>query len=159
MRKTIASGVAFSLAASLFLLSACGREQNAAPTPPAATTAPMAGPETSAAQMFRVSRIDLGTAIDDNKRVTDPTAVFKPTDTIYASVVSEGASPTVTLVAAWTYGDGQVVSSSSQTIAPTGPATTEFHISKSSGWPAGKYQVNVLASDGTTTVREFEVRE
>ena len=33
---------------------------------------------------------------------------------------------------------------SEQTIAPTGSAATEFHISKPDGWPAGKYKLEVL---------------
>jgi hypothetical protein len=118
--------------------------QAAAPAPPAA---------------FRVARIDLGNAIGSDKKVASPASKFKPGDTIYASVVSEGVSPNVVLVARWTYEDGQLVSESTQTIAPTGPAATEFHISKPDGWPAGKYKVEVAANGAPTGAAEFVVAD
>jgi hypothetical protein len=65
-----------------------------------------------------------------------PLAQFAPMDTIYASVATEGAAP----------GDDRRAldlrgrparEQSSQVIAPTGPAATEFHIAKPSGLPSG----------------------
>jgi hypothetical protein len=44
-------------------------------------------------------------------------------------------------------------------IAPTGPATTEFHISKPSGWPAGKYKVEISADGAPAGSKEFEVKK
>src|SRR5262249_19431592 len=64
------------------------------------------------------------------------------------SVDTQGWSAPVTLTARWTYEDGQVVNESSQQ-AEAGPATTEFHIAKPSGWPAGSYQIEILA-DGAS---------
>jgi hypothetical protein len=158
MRRTFRAGPALALVACFLLLSSCSREQAAAPTPP--PSAPPAAPAPPPApQPFRVARIDLGPSVDANKRVTDPTAVFKPADTIYASVVTEGQSPSVTILAKWTYEDGQAVSQGSQTIAPTGPAATEFHISRPSGWPPGRYQVEIVANGASAGVQSFEVRE
>ena len=59
--------------------------------------------------------------------------------------------------ARWTYQDGQVVDESSQTIAPTGPSVTEFHISKPGGWPACKYKVEITANGSVAGTREFDV--
>lgn len=91
-------------------------------------------------------------------RVTSPTTSFGAHDTVYASVSSEGSAPKVTLKARWTYQDGQLVDESVQSIAPTGPTTTEFHVAKPSGWPAGKYKVEISADGTTATTREFDVR-
>lgn len=151
-----------AVSAALILVSfavACGREEAAPPTPPAA--APQAAPAAppAAAEAFRVSRIDLGNAVDGEKRVAAPSTVFAPGDTIYASVVTEGEAPSVTLVARWTFEDGQLVSEDSQTIAPSGPAATEFHIAKPDGWPTGRYQVEVVADGQPAGARTFEVRE
>jgi hypothetical protein len=44
-----------------------------------------------------------------------------------------------------------------QTIMPTGPATTEFHVSKPGGWPAGEYQVEVFLDDKTVGKKTFTV--
>jgi hypothetical protein len=114
-------------------------------------------PAAPAAAPFQVKRIDLGNAIGAGKEVTAPAATFKPSDTIYASVVSDGSAPSVVLSARWTYEGGQVVSESQQSIAPTGPATTEFHISKPDGWPKGKYQVAIAANGRDAGSKEFTV--
>lgn len=156
MHRTLRAGLLLAFSLGLATTLACRREEAAAPAAPAPQAAPSAAP---AVVPFQISRIDLGNALDANKQVPSPTTVFKPGDTIYASIVSEGASPSVTLVARWTFEDGQPVSEGSQRIAPTGPAATEFHISKPDGWPAGKYQVEVVANGTSAGVRSFEVRE
>ena len=143
--------IAFALAVTLAVF-ACGRSETSAP-PPVSAPAPSAAPETA-----RVSAIDLGNAIGTDKRVTAPAASFAPGDTIYASISTEGSAPSLTLSARWTYEDGQLVSESSETIAPTGPATTEFHISKPDGFPPGRYTLVVTANGAPVDSREFEVR-
>ena len=47
---------------------------------------------------------------------------------------------------------------SSETIAPTGAATTAFHISKPDGWPTGKYKVEISLDGNVVQTREFEVK-
>jgi hypothetical protein len=130
-------------------------------TPPAAAETPAPAPEaTPAAIPFKVTSVSLGKAIGSDKTISEPAATFGPQDTIYASVASEGAAPSVTLKARWTYGDaGQLVSESEQTIAPAGPATTEFHVSKASGWPAGKYKVEISVDGSPAGAQDFEVKK
>jgi hypothetical protein len=142
--------LALSLAAVLVLF-ACGRSETS--TPPVSAPAPSAAPETA-----RVSAIELGSAIGADKRVTAPGSAFAAADTIYAAVSTEGSAPSFVLSARWTYEDGQVVNERSETIAPTGPATTEFHIAKPDGFPAGRYRVEILADGAVVGTREFEVR-
>lgn len=132
-------------------LLACGQSETS--PPPVSAPAPAAAPESA-----RVSAIDLGNAIGTDKRVTAPAAAFAPGDTIYASIATEGSSPSLTLTARWTYEDGQLVSESSETIAPTGPATTEFHITKPDGFPAGRYRLEISANGAIAGARDFEVR-
>jgi len=105
----------------------------------------------------RVSQVDLGRSLTADKTINDRTDSFKPTDTIYASILTEGAAPTATLKARWTYQDGQAVKESTQTIAPTGDARTEFHISKPDGWPTGKYKLEVFLNDSSAATKDFEV--
>jgi hypothetical protein len=104
----------------------------------------------------RVSRIDMGRSLHADKTVHD-TDAFKPSDTIYASIATEGAAAAAALKARWTYQGGQLVNESTQTIAPTGDARTEFHISKPSGWPTGKYTVEVFLNGASAATRDFEV--
>jgi hypothetical protein len=104
-----------------------------------------------------VSKIDIGRSLTADKTINDNTDSFKPTDTIYASIATEGTAATATLKARWTYQDGQVVKEDGQTIAPTGDARTEFHISKPDGWPTGKYKLEVLLNGSSAGVKDFEV--
>ena len=106
----------------------------------------------------KVTDVALGRAIGGDKAITDPTDTFRPTDTIYASVATDGSSASTTLRARWTYGDGQVVDESTRAIAPTNRERTEFHISKPDGWPAGKYQVELFLDGRSVETKKFEVK-
>ena len=105
----------------------------------------------------RISSVDLGRQVGPDKRVTAEKDDFTPRDTIYASVLTTGSAPNATVVARWTFEDGQVVKEDSRTIAPSGPEATEFHISKPSGWPKGKYKLTVSVG-GSTESKDFEVK-
>ena len=134
---------------ALLALAACKKDDQTTATTPAPTPAPTPA--------VTIANIDLGNAIGADNRVTAPASTFKPADTIYAAVATNGTAPSTTIVARWTYQDGQVVNESSQTIAPTGPAVTTFNIAKPDGWPAGKYKVEVLIDGTSVGQREFDV--
>ena len=106
----------------------------------------------------RVSQVDMGRSLNADKTVND-TNSFKPGDTIYASILTEGTAAAATLKARWTYQGGQLVDESSQAIAPTGEARTEFHISKPGGWPTGKYTLQVFLNGSSATTKDFEVTQ
>jgi hypothetical protein len=105
----------------------------------------------------RVSQVNIGRSLNADKTINDNTDSFKPNDTIYASIGTGGTAATATLKARWTYQDGQVVNESTQSIAPTGDARTEFHISKPDGWPAGKYKLEVFLNGSAAATKDFEV--
>src|SRR5688500_6101548 len=111
---------------ALALTLACSKPQ----APPAAS--PYAPPPTLATTPLSVTDAEVGRALDAEKRISDKTDTFKPTDTIYVSIATEGASPGAKLAAHWTYQDGQMVKHDEITISPTGRAATEFHIAKPS---------------------------
>jgi hypothetical protein len=133
-------------------MPACKKKE--APAPPAEA----ATPEPAPAPAFAVQSIDVGKGIGADKRVTAPTATFGRRDTIYASVATEGAAPSKTIAAKWTYQDGQVVKEQSEAIAPTGPAATEFHISKPKPWPVGKYKVEISVDGAAAGSKDFEIK-
>jgi hypothetical protein len=151
MAKARAMLLALSLAALPFAV-ACGRDEQPATvdTPPAS--------ETTTPAAVRVTQVELGNAIGTDKRVTAATTEFRPSDTIYATVVTEGTAPNATLVARWTFEDGQTVEESTQTITPSGTAVSEFHVSKPTGWPVGKYRVEILVNGVSAETKEFEVK-
>jgi hypothetical protein len=140
------------------LLAACQKNETPKPAPPAAAPAPQAAAP-APQPAFRVTRVDLGNAIGADKKVAAPSLSFKPSDTIYASILSEGVAPNAALAVRWTFEDGQLVSESTQNIAPNGPAVTEFHIAKPDGWPAGKYKVEVSANGTPAQALQFTVTD
>ena len=113
---------------------------------------------TPAAAAVRVTEIDLGRSLAADKGIADKTSEFRPSDTIYASVETDGTSSQATLLTRWTYQDGQVVKELSETIAPAGKARTEFHIVKPDGWPAGKYAVAVSLNGRAAGSKDFVVK-
>lgn len=136
-----------ALVMSLALLTSVGcRRQQAA------------GPE-GLAPAVSVSAIDLGRSLNADKSIADNTTSFKPSDTIYVSVATAGAASGATLMVKWTYQDTLTVDESTQTISPTGPARTEFHITKADGWPVGRYKVEVMLNGAPAGTKEFDVAQ
>jgi hypothetical protein len=139
-----------ALVAAATLTSACKKADNA--TPAADSSAAM-----EPIAMLAVSSVDLGKAIDAERRVVEGTDDFGTRDTIYASVATTG-SGSGTLTADWTFEDGQVVEHSEQSVAASGPAVTEFHIAKSTPWPAGNYKVVIMLDGREVGSKDFEVK-
>ena len=147
-----------TLACVLILAAGACKKSEAPPAKTASAPATLPTAQAPAAPApFKVVAVDLGKAINADKKIAQPTATFATTDTIYAVVTTEGAAPSVALKARWTYEDGQLVNESAQTIAPSGAAATEFHITKPSGWPTGKYKVEISANGAAVSAREFVV--
>ena len=138
------------------VLGACSKKEPPPPPPtpvPAPTVAPTPVP-------FKVTSFDLGKSIGDDKKLKEAASVFGPKETIYVVILTEGVAPKATLKARWTYGaKGTLVNEETRDIAPSGPAATEFHIAKPSGWPAGKYKVEVSADGNAVGTKEFEVKK
>jgi len=144
-------------------LFGCKKTDETPPPAPDVTTstaAPATTDTTPAAVPFKVTSMDLGKAVGPDQKITDAATTFGPKDTIYVSVSSEGTAPSAKLEAKWTFGDkDKAVDDKTVTITPTGPANTEFHISKPSGWPAGKYKVEVFADGTSAGTKDFEVKK
>jgi hypothetical protein len=143
------------------VLAAGGCKKNSPPASEtgSADTAASAPAAPAPAEAFAVSEVTLGKKIDADKRIATPTTTFAPRDTIYASVATTGSAPSKTITAKWTYQDGQTVKQEADTIAPTGPASTEFHLAKKSAWPAGKYKLEIAVDGTPATSKEFEVKK
>jgi hypothetical protein len=139
--------------------AACGSSDAPSSTPADAPPATAAAPPAASAPSTPVSvqSVELGSAINPDKTIAVRTNVFKPGDTVYVSVRTMGTSPSTTLSAKWTYGDGEPVNESFKTIAPTGPAMTEFHISKPDGLREGPYRVDVAVNGMRASTSTFSV--
>ena len=151
-----------SLALVLALaVGACGGKDDVATTDTmsSATTVPST---TAPVQTdFRVTELDLGRAVGADNKISDDTDDFKPNDTIYAVVQTEGAASGQMLVARWTFQDGQLVEEQTQAVnnTGTGAALTQFRLNKPSGWPVGKYKVSIMMNGNEVESEEFEVKQ
>ena len=144
---------AAGLALATIGTASCKKKE--APAPPAEASAPAPAP---APTPFSVQGIELGKSIGADKKVSAPTTTFGRRDTIYVSVSTEGAAPSKTISAKWTYQGKQTVKEQTESIAPTGPAATEFHISKAGPWPVGKYSVAVAVDGAPAGSKDFEIK-
>ena len=133
----------------------CGKKEAPKPAEPPVVAAPAPAP-------IALATIDLGKGLDAMKMVTGATTTFGVKDTIYASVSTTGVGSNAMLGAKWSFvkADGSLVpvNESSLTITTTGPAYTEFHISKASPWPKGKYRVEVSLNGGAVGAKDFDVQ-
>ena len=144
----------------------CKKKEEAAPvasTPPPATTPAPAPAPAPVAATASVTSVDLGTAVGPDFKVATPATTFAPKDTIYASIGTSTSDPAASVPAKlgvkWTHVDSnQTVNEESRDANLTGANNTEFHISKPSGWPKGKYKVEVSQDGNVVQTREFEVK-
>lgn len=108
---------------------------------------------------IRVADIDMGTSIKADKSIDNKTDDFKPSDTIFASVQTNGVATNTPLTVRWTFQDGQVVDEKTETLTTTGDTKTEFHISKPGGLPEGKYTVHVLVDGKEVQTKDVTVKK
>ncbi|WP_266183779.1 hypothetical protein [Dyella humicola] len=181
--------------AGLLMLSACGKnEQAASPTPaaPAATAPAPAAPTPAAttptpaattpapanttpapastsgksasiqpANDIKVAAVTLGSAVDASHIISKVQRRFAPTDkAIYASVTTLGSTDRASLSANWSYVDGkdQPFSSTTESVATDGPATTTFKVQNPNAWPVGQYKVVISLNGKAVASENFEVR-
>ena len=162
MKHTILNAaIATALVAGL-ALAGCKKNDTADTTattpPPMSEPAPTTpAPTTPAADGLTVTTVDLGSAVGTDNRITTPGTSFAGTDTIHASVATDGGTTGGNLTATWTYQDGQVVDTQDKAI-PAGPQVTDFSISKPDGWPAGHYKLEITNNGMVVQTREFDIK-
>jgi len=106
-------------------------------------------------QPLQLNTIQLGRGLNLDKTVSGFTTRFKPTDTIYAAVLTDGAG-SGKVKARWLYA-GHVVSEPEQDVTYQGPASTEFHIRNTSGFPPGEYTVELFLDGKSVGSKSFRV--
>lgn len=137
----------------------------AAPAGAGTASVASAAPVTSPAAMpapLTVAKLTLGSAVNAEHQVTRASNSFATDDkTIYASVATEGSTGGATLNAKWSYleGQGQLVSSISQSIATDGPAITTFKVQNPDLWPEGKYKVEISLDGKPVAKQDFAIRK
>jgi hypothetical protein len=152
-RSTRVQLLALALA---FGAAACAKKDDATTDNVAGGTVDTSGAITPAA--FKVSDVKLGKSLNTDKTIKDNTDDFGVRDTIYASVKTEGSATGATLMARWTFQDGQVVEEQTQTINATGDSITEFHVMKATAWPKGTYKLAIMLNGTEVETEDFEIK-
>jgi hypothetical protein len=142
-----------ALAFAFATVAGCAKVDKTVDTATATAVTPEPAPAA-----FDVSDIDMGRHVSADKKISDKTDDFAPKDTIFASIHSKGGSAPAQVMARWTFQDGKVVQEQTQTVVGGSDADTEFHISKPTGWPKGKYTVHILVDGKDARTKDVTVK-
>jgi hypothetical protein len=157
IRTTTRVGALTSALLMLGALAACNKKNDTTVTDTTSlgTTTATVAVDTAP---IHVTDIQIGKAVGSDNKIGDQTTTFAVRDTMYASVITDGAAKDAKIAAKWMF-NGKPVSEDSQTISPTGGTTaTEFHISKKTAWPKGKYTVDVSLNGVSAGTKDLEVK-
>lgn len=97
-----------------------------------------------------LANIQVGRSLNPDRSIASMTTLFKPSETIYVSVQTTAAGKG-TVGVKWMFGT-QVIDEPTKPVSYDGPASTEFHLQNSGGFPAGDYSVEIFL-DGTSVGR------
>jgi len=101
------------------------------------------------------SSIQTGRSLNSDRSVGALTTTFKPNDTIYVAVLTEG-SGSATIGVKFSY-QGRVISEPEKKVSYKGAAATEFHIEYSGGFPTGEYDIEVVFNGQPAGTRKVRV--
>lgn len=106
-------------------------------------------------QPLQLANIQTGRSLNADRSVASITTLFKPSETIYVSVQTTGSAPG-TIGVKWMYG-GRVIDEPAKPVDYNGPASTEFHMQNSGGFPEGDYSVEIFINGEKVGTRAFKV--
>lgn len=104
---------------------------------------------------LQLANIQTGRALNPDRSIASITTLFKPNETIYVSVQTTGEAPG-TIGVKWMY-QGRVVDEPVKQVDYDGPASTEFHLQNSGGFPEGDYSVEIVINGQQVGSRAFKV--
>jgi hypothetical protein len=104
-----------------------------------------------------LTNIQVGRSLNQDRSVASITTLFKPNETVYVAVQTAAAGKG-TISVKWKFG-AQVIDEPSKQVSYDGPASTEFHLQNSGGFPPGEYSVDVFIDGVQVGTRAFRVGE
>ena len=104
-----------------------------------------------------LANIQIGRSLNQDRSVASITTRFKPNETVYVAVQTSAAGKG-TISVKWKFGT-QVIDEPSKQVDYDGPASTEFHLTNSGGFPPGDYSVDVFIDGVQVGTRAFKVGE
>jgi hypothetical protein len=106
---------------------------------------------------LQLANIQVGRSLNQDRSIASITTLFKPNETVYVSVQTTAAGKG-TVSVKWKFGT-QVIDEPSKQVSYDGPASTEFHMQNSGGFPPGDYSVEVFIDGVQVGERAFKVGE
>ena len=104
---------------------------------------------------LQLANIQTGRSLNPDRSIASITTLFKPSETIYVSIQTTGEAPG-SIGVKWMY-QGRVVDEPVKQVDYDGPASTEFHLQNSGGFPEGDYSVDILINGEKVGSRSFKV--
>lgn len=104
---------------------------------------------------LELANIQIGRSLNQDQSIASITTTFKPSETVYVSVQTKAAGKG-TIGVRWKYGS-QVIDEPTKQVDVNGPASTEFHLQNSGGFPEGDYSVDILIDGQQVGTRAFKV--
>lgn len=104
---------------------------------------------------LQLANIQVGRSLNQDRSVASITTLFKPNETVYVAIQTSAAGKG-TISVKWKYGT-QVIDEPSKQVSYDGPASTEFHLQNSGGFPPGDYSVDVFIDGVQVGSRAFKV--
>lgn len=102
--------------------------------------------------------VDVGRHLDANRKISDATDDFAPTDTIFASVHTTGRATNAPVVGRWTFENGATVDEITDSVTTNGDAYSAFFIVKPGGLPKGKYTIHVFVNGREVRAKDATVK-
>src|SRR5688572_16436828 len=104
---------------------------------------------------LQLANIQTGRSLNPDRSIASITTLFKPSETIYVSIQTTGEAPG-SIGVKWMY-QGRVVDEPVKQVDYDGPASTEFHMQNSGGFPEGDYNVEIFINGQQVGSRAFKV--
>jgi hypothetical protein len=102
--------------------------------------------------------VDMGRHVGTDRKITDKTDDFAPTDTIYASVHTSGKGTNTPVTGRWMFENGTIIDEKTDTVTTNGDAYSAFFIVKPGGLPAGKYTIHVFVNSNEVRSKDATVK-
>lgn len=112
-----------------------------------------------ASKTLKVTNVMIGKRIGQGDRVTEPTFLFDPVDTVYVSIGTVGSPESAKFEARWTNQRGERVDSVIKTIQPKGRENTALSAFRAKGWTPGPYRITIYVDGDSADTKTFQVRK
>jgi hypothetical protein len=103
---------------------------------------------------LELTNIQVGRSLNQDGSVASITTRFKPSETVYVAVQTSAGEGTIGV--RWLY-QGRVIDQPEKKVSSSSPASTDFQLTNSGGFPEGDYSVEIFIDGTQVGSRSFKV--